>query len=346
MRDRKAQSLLELSIFGAILITLLGVLINYGLKNNLQQQITQRAFRKALSLAYQNDSSGQPRGSASYVYISDRHIADPSSSFGVGSVIPFSSSASITRDYRLHETADDESSLPVLAIDIKGSKCPGSNRSAAGTESPCLYLTAGFADYCIPETCGEGQVDKLEEIFGATSVWEVESPTVSCAAGEKVYRVIDSCEGEILSYSGCKRQCNMITDLDVCVRECQRGKLDEGSSSAKCNQICSQAIKTIDGQSAPWYCSTIETLFNFASSEDFKSMGIQQDYSQATTQDNLLQKTETEAGIHTTDTFNWTALTERMIIFRRYGDKSGAVERQPVEGAKTQDEAVDWEVSW
>lgn len=324
---KNAQSLLELSILGALFITLMGVLIHYGLRYNFQQQIMQQAFRKALGMASEKDAEGYPKGQASYVYIKDRHITDPSSPFGVGSVMPTSSSASVTRDYRLHETADTEEELPKLTMNIP-------NRKNGKFEDQILeYKTADFGDYCISEECDKAELKKYEEIFGATNVWEEDE--VSCAAGKGI-RIIDACEGELMGYDGCKRQCRMITDTSFCIRECKKGRLSE--SENKCSEICSASIET------PWYCDKLDTLFSFAIAESKpKAMGLQQDYTQVSTRDNVSHKTESAAGISVTDTLNWSDTFVRRIIFRPKGDKTGAYSIQDVTNIISRDDTLNWQ---
>ena len=109
---KKGQAILELAIFGSILIMLLGILINYGLKYNFQQQVMQEAFRKALGVTAVKRSS--------YVLIKDRHIPDPSNPFGIGGLAPVTSSASVTRNYELHKTADSEAELPRMYLEVNG----------------------------------------------------------------------------------------------------------------------------------------------------------------------------------------------------------------------------------
>ena len=60
IKDKKGQAILELAIFGAILIMLLGALINYGLRYNYQQLAMQRAFRKALGTSATSSVANMP----------------------------------------------------------------------------------------------------------------------------------------------------------------------------------------------------------------------------------------------------------------------------------------------
>lgn len=159
------QALLELTVFGAIIIMLLGVLINYGMRYNFQVQAMQEAFRKALEYAYYSTQDNKP-ALVSYIVIKDKHIPSPSSPFGIGSVIPISASASVTRDYHSQETASKISELPRLAIDIEGSTCPQSHDCpSGGCQPPCMYLTAGFVEF---NNVQEDSVDKYTEVYSQT----------------------------------------------------------------------------------------------------------------------------------------------------------------------------------
>jgi len=298
LRNKKGEALLELAIFGAILIMLLGILLNYGLRYSFQQKTMMSAFREALRESDNPDLGGQ----ASVTIVQDKHIPNPSNPFAVGSVMPFSSGASVIRSYRLNETADTYAELPQTTIQIQDQKF--------------TYKTAGFRD--ISNVSG---LDKYKEVYGDSNVWETGngeciSWTTNAETGEEMcetygknIRIIDSCEGEIISYDGCKRQCRMISQADFCVRECNRGK--EPGSSKDCNTICNQQMET------PWYCSagTLDNIFNFAIAKNkVKTMGLQPDYAKQTTMSNILRKQESGRTITTTDSINWSDTTTRTIV--------------------------------
>lgn len=298
LRSKKAQALLELAIFGAILIMLLGILLNYGLRYSLQQKTMMNAFREALRESADSNLGGQ----ASVTVLQDKHIPNPSNPFAVGAVVPFSSGASVIRSYRLNETADTYAELPQTTIQIQ--------------EQKFTYKTAGFRD--ISNVPG---LDKYKEVYGDSNVWETGngeciSWTTNAETGEEIcetysknIRIIDSCEGEIISYDGCKRQCRMITEADFCVNQCERGKLP--GSDTDCSAVCNQQIET------PWYCSggALDNLFNFAIAKNApKVMGLQPDYSKQTAMSNILRKQEAGGTITTTDTIDWSDTTTRKII--------------------------------
>ena len=245
MKKNTGQALLELSIFGALFLVFLGALISYGLKFNYQQHVMQRTFRKALY--YSNLKQRGDKGNINYLSIEDRHVPDPLDTFGVGVVSTYQSYVSLMRDYEMYKSADDETSLPSIAIDFKGlSSCPGSRLSPIGSKPPCFYLTAGFAidradgdTYLFlgdSNTCPNDRGTKFKKyafIFGESNVIKYEHMNDPWKPGKDededwhgLIRVIDSCEGEILSYSSCAQQCKLITDPEYCKRICEKEIFD------------------------------------------------------------------------------------------------------------------------
>lgn len=276
------QALLELAIFGSILIMLLGIILNYGLRFNFEQKTQMSAFRKALEMSA-NDATGNQ---GNLTLVTDKHIPNPSNPFAVGSVMPFMSSANVVRNYKMQETADTPDELPQTTFQIQ--------------DRQYTYKTAGFRD----ETITSG-LDKYKEIYGDSNVWEEPK-------GSGIYRIIDSCEGEIIGFDSCKRQCRQITEVTFCVRECERGK--EPGSSKDCNAICDEQI------ASPWYCApgVLEDIFNFAIAQNKrKAMGIQSDYTKDTAMRNSLRKEESGGVITTTDTIDWADTTTRTVVYNQ-----------------------------
>jgi len=333
MKMIKAQALMEVAIFGAIIIMLLGVLISYGLRYNYQQKAMQQAFRKSLAKAVV-----EPGVPIANVLISDEHVPNPSDTFGVGSVNPFTGSAGgILRDYQMSETATDESSLPKVAINIRGTKCPGSYLSPAGSEPPCYYLTAGFRT---ESNVSEGSLAKYKEIYGygniedqgegaCSDLEETTDPNTggvvtTCLQPTKNIRIIDSCAGEIIDYGSAVKQCRMIVDSAACEKECNRGN-DGPNNPTDCSGICAQSVNV------PWYCANYQetnsvthayrfpVLEQLFSHSPLKALGPQQDYNQNTLTNSSLKKTEGVAGITTKDNVHWSTQTTRTIITKPYG---------------------------
>jgi len=320
------EALLEVAIFGAIIIMLLGVLINYGLRYNYQQKAMQQAFRKSL-----NKAVVEPGVSISNVMISDEHIPNPSDTFGIGSATPFTGSAGgVVRDYQMVETASDESALPRITLNINGEEFN--------------YTTAGFRD---EQNVPEESLDRYKEIYGSGNVWETgegecrdeeesNDPNtgvliITCNKPTKNIRIIDSCTGEIIDYGTAVKQCRMIVDSAACEKECERGNksVTDSENEQDCETICGQTMNV------PWYCAgytetdTVNHAYNFPFLEQLfvssalKTMGLQPDYEQSAVTDNSLRKVETASGITTTDNVDWNTTTTRKIITKPYGSTSG-----------------------
>lgn len=329
----KGQALLELTVFGAIIIMLLGVLINYGMRYNFQVQAMQEAFRKALGYASKSNDNGNPT-SVSYIMIKDKHIPQPANPFGIGSVIPISASANVTRNYRSQDSADSEAELPRVAIDIEGAICPKSHDCpSGGCPSPCTYLVAGFRyernvdkDYMAKyqEIWGTNAYDNGEEgecLEGGPS--DPESGLCACMRPSwDTVTVLDSCEGEILDYNTAIRQCRQITDVEYCKSECEKGKAP--GSDTDCNQVCGYNINV------PWYCSYVKKnaggkyVFE-VSGAGKKSMGLQSGYEKTTNINNTgLTKKETASGITTIENIDWEDETNRKIVLKPLGKTDAA----------------------
>ncbi len=298
--DKKGQSLLEFATLGTILVSILGIVISYGLRYNYQQKVMMQAFRKAYNVGEQG----------SYTIVVDKHIPNPSDPFGVGSVSGLSSSGSVTRNYHMQDSAISEDELPSTTVEIRGT-------NGSQTYS---FTTAGFRDVA---DATEDQVDKYEEIYGASSVcsdpdqgcgategacltYEInpETNVEECTEYSTSIRILDPCEGEFVSADSIRRICYLISNQAACEADCVRG----GKSSGDCSDICSASIET------PWYCGAEGSLFP---SESFplaraRSMGIGINSSQDTAINNSLSK----SGLSASDSINWATTTHRKIFYQ------------------------------
>jgi len=78
--NHKGQSLVEAAIFGSLLLTLLAVLLDYGLRYNYKQEAKMEAFRRALKMAGESELAK----TQDIVLIKDLHIPAPSDRFALG----------------------------------------------------------------------------------------------------------------------------------------------------------------------------------------------------------------------------------------------------------------------
>jgi hypothetical protein len=357
MKKKRAQALVELAIFGSLILMLLGILLSYGLRYGLQQKTMMHAFRKALELSGNETQGGQ----ASYLYIQDRHLPNPSNPWAIGSVVPFYASATVIRSYNLTETPDfgKYEELPQLTIEIKGSqgsriytfKTAGFRKESIN----CLSLDKYYEVYGYLNVKGEGveeckdMIKKLIDVPASQFGYDRES-LYSDSHIQSYFKnnprwitIIDPCEGELLNYEVCKRQCRLITDPTFCEKECELGK--EKDSDKDCSLICQQKMDKI-----PWYCDKLDTIFNFAIAKNKpRTMGIQPDYKKETSINSQLTINQTGKVISTSDIINWKDTTRREIVYLEHlntitGEAYPAVEANVKN--KTDENVVEEFVIW
>jgi len=313
LKDRYigGQALLELAVFGSLLIMLLGVLINYGLRYNSQQYLMQEAFRKALAAAEESTNPGTPE-SVSYAIIEDNHIPNPSDIWGFGSVTPVGSSVgAITRSYKMSDTADIDPELPVMRIQV------GRNQPPLATLRTAGFRTVNNVD---PDT-----IEKYNEIYGPSNVCS--DPVKKCGASEGAnktvnIKIIDPVMGEYIDYENAVSLCRKIVDKrqiannrTYCEETCEKGNYE--GSDLDCKKICSHDIEVpVYCQDAKlvgnkYYFPNIDALFAGIPKEN---LGLMPDYTQTITADNSLTKKEDGSSITTSETFSWTTDTKRTII--------------------------------
>jgi hypothetical protein len=89
--SNKGQSLVEVAVFGAFLLIVLGFLLNSGMEYNYQQEVKMDAFRRAMQMA-----SASPVPKAQVVQEDkDVHFPDPSDMFALGTRGSIKSSSSV-----------------------------------------------------------------------------------------------------------------------------------------------------------------------------------------------------------------------------------------------------------
>ncbi len=287
----RGQALLELAIFGSIIIMLIGILLNYGLRANFQQAALQKAFRKALAESVKSSDDNAP-SSVSYVRTEDKHIPDPTNFLGQGQIMPFVSSASVTNSYKLDLGADNQAELPVIKIDINSLE-PG---QAGAAIAPLTFKTAGFRvermvqedviakykevygdtvqacdaihQHCTPnEATGWGEPDSKNLAHASCVEWKDRGTAYATCKKATFYaiRFIDPCAGEIMDYDTAVRQCRQIVNVAYCKSECEKGKPanpEQGAESIDCDKVCNYEMNppnqnniTYDPQKGgAWYC--------------------------------------------------------------------------------------------
>lgn len=357
IQDKKGQAILELAVFGAILMMLLGVLLSYGLRYNYQQLSLQRSFRQALGTSAYSTKNYRPV-SVSHMLVENRHIPDPTHPFAIGTVTPISSSASITRTARMHETPDRESELGVSTYHIDGRNYTfklAEFRIETDMMAPRIdrYLLVYNAVQAYNESVGgwvyweDGTKECME--YGPPDPWDG-SENCTLYRYQRV-RYIDDCAGEIMTYENALRQCRKILDTDVCLEDCER------QGQADCPVTCSQSIEV------PWYCGVdyvetdparnvyvfpfLDRMFAFANGpKSDKMMGLQdnvlqQDHSSAT-----LRETNNPRRAQSRETVRSDTRFDREFVSRRYGDTSTNTNTQTIVTNTRREQDRRWRTPW
>ncbi|MDP3723316.1 MAG: hypothetical protein Q8R91_07460 [Candidatus Omnitrophota bacterium] len=346
---RQGQALLELAIFGSLIILTLGTLIQFGLNDDYQQQATMETFRHALSSAAATVLVDPPTPTAvSHVRLKDRHIPDPSNPFTIGFLRPVAAQASVTRNHKLQENiADRLEELPRARITVQDGEVN------CGSGSGCT--TAGFREDVVPA----GSLERYQEIFGSQNVCPAgtectegsfpQGPCLKpfervctpdpeggpeicedvCPQSSILIRVIDTCEGELLSEEGCTQQARQLRDDQVCTQICEKNKSPE--SDKNCSSVCHQPLVTIpwyaEGEETPgahdngthqWAFLKLQSLFR-----GITKLGLQPGFRRQTSLTNSLGKTERSDQITTTTSVNWRTEMQRTLLFKPVGDTSG-----------------------
>jgi len=358
--DKKGQAILELAVFGAILIMLLGVLISYGLRYEYQQLSIQRSFRQALGTSAYSTKTNKPI-SVSHTLIENRHIPDPTQPFAIGTITPISSTAGVTRSAELHKTPDNPNELGVMTYHIDGKN-----------------YTFKAAEIRIEEDMMAPRIDRYLLVYGST----VQAYNASMAGGPWVYwengtrecmeygppdpwdgsenctlyryervRYIDDCAGEIMTYEAALKQCRKILDSAVCEEDCDR------QGGADCPVTCSQEM------AVPWYCGTdyeeidpakhtyvfpfLDRMFAFAKGENKdKAMGVQEDYLQKDRSGATLRETNNPTRAETRDKITINTTIERKMVSRTYGDTSTNSKTQTIATNTKRKQDRIWRTPW
>jgi hypothetical protein len=105
LSNHNGQSLVELASFGAVLLLCVGMLLQYGMQANYQQNLQMQTFRKAMRVAYYKTGPGSSVSLSSTYH---KGIPDPRDSWGNADRRPISASASVTWDNNLQSMYIDE----------------------------------------------------------------------------------------------------------------------------------------------------------------------------------------------------------------------------------------------
>ena len=366
--SRGGQALAELAVFGSLLLVLLGYLVSNVLRYDFQQQAKMEAFRRSLASASETVFSTAPV-SISTVLLEDRHIPNPQDPFGVGQITPTMAQAGVTRKYNMQNVPKDDKSLPTMELIVEGAQgCPSGKlspitRPGRPGQPPtlvCRYTMAGFRDeYGVTQAA----MDRYRFIYGGTNVCDKaecgggysgciteetgenpETGRIERACVEYLYhlRIIDSCEGEIISRDDCVRRAAQIVSVDACEAACSRA-----GASLDCRKMCDVTMEVpsyaagASSTGGQWVAPALDGMLTAAG---VASTGLQPGVLlQEVVTDNQLDKREGGGGVTTTTAIDVTATTDRVIALKR----SNSVEAVPLRSeTKLNPPEEAWGTSW
>jgi hypothetical protein len=135
---QRGQAMIELAVFGSLIIGALGVLLRYALTAQYTQQTRMRAFRNTLMLASRPapDDGRFPVGGGSSLLYDERLIVDPGDTFGIGGLAGLNPAFNrVTRDVRM-DTLETRDIL--VRVELNGQALPETPSPETGSIGPDL----------------------------------------------------------------------------------------------------------------------------------------------------------------------------------------------------------------
>ncbi|MCM8797123.1 MAG: hypothetical protein NC923_04510 [Candidatus Omnitrophica bacterium] len=333
---KKAQALLELAIFGAFLLMLLGVLLSYGLTYYFQAKTKAEAFRNTLAGAANSNLTNHP-SSVTSIYLRDKYIPEPANPFGMGFITPVTASASgLVRTSDLRLGPGNASELPQTQIFLDN--LPPMNFSSS--------------KFMVATSVTLGQIHKYQEIYGDVlccknkpcrdlyggdwaplydSNGKINSVCIKSKASPERFhaiRYINSVDTQLMDYSSAVRQCRQLVDSEVCKQECIKGRTGTSSSDvSNCTSICDEDITS----SLPWYCRNANLVDSVHRVYEFPNLnsifaalprktkgffGVQGDYERTTYSLGFLEMEANSTYLQAEDVFCFMSKTKKWVIFR------------------------------
>ncbi|MBI3617272.1 MAG: hypothetical protein HY210_03530 [Candidatus Omnitrophica bacterium] len=212
LTNKKAQSALELAVFGAILIFVVGVIVRQALSSAYMQNQNLRAMRQAMTTSYQYSTMmgaerQASRRNASILFIEDRLTAESGRHAAVDRT-PYVTGGSATYSRTLFYPIAwaETQQLPVYDMFINGKQLPFSTNAFLGVE---LARSCSGVSPCPPECKGDCDI----AVPGLTPCANVNPCPSACVDNNGV----SNCSGSsTLTYDAC-------SGLVPCPPECTAG---------------------------------------------------------------------------------------------------------------------------
>lgn len=201
--------MIELAVFGSLMLLCLSFFVRYGLTYNYQQMTQQEAFRIGLQRAHDNWEQMQ----SSVTLLRDRRMVNPSSPFVTGPRQLFVGSAGITTGNTgsvLSPTTDEE--LPVQQIALNDGQNPLRFRLADYRllQNVEKRLACNYVDF-YGKSAVDMRVPGTEISLDYTCKTRFNPPQVKNDPDKYgLYvdlRILDACYGDIVEQGGCRQEC-------------------------------------------------------------------------------------------------------------------------------------------
>lgn len=155
LNHNSGQALLELAVFGSIILFCLGLLLQYGLRMNYNEFSRMANFRKALALAVarsQQNTINRYNQNINFMTIQDKSIPNPADPYGIKERYPYISAYSVVYSNKLSAVVtprglNDRVYLPGRDIVINEGAGPGwlhADGVSGAVNSQVGYTTAGW----------------------------------------------------------------------------------------------------------------------------------------------------------------------------------------------------------
>ena len=328
LRTRAGQALVELAILGAMILLVLGVLVDYGLRADYTQHAMMSTFRRVLKDAAAQTRDGVPI-STSRLSFADRRIPDPINPFSLGPSATITASAGgVTQNYQMHKTPDTTADMPHFYALIGGAEvnCGGIGCLTSGIRCAPAYAPAGFV----------ANLPRYQVVYGASNVCVVDGktcPVGECQIGQLFIQ--DPCMGEIVDVDMCRRLARLMTNSAACEYECNLEGRDY------CAAVCGYEMDR------PWYTTATEEQW-----AALEHLGIQPGSTRRSVLkgpvagDAFIQKLESAERIGTTTAFESEETTTRRFVYRNRSAGADPAPAKTVTSTSAVDGAVYWETAW
>ncbi len=310
------SAMIEFAMTSILLMVVMAAMLRFGLNFDAQQQADMKAFREALKIAVNPNTTG----GATYTLVEDHYAADPTNPFAIGSALPVVATGNVTRDNHLDETAEftKPNELPRMQIVFQGKPfdCPSPGQGCT---------LAGFKTY---DDITEDQLNRIEFVLGGVNVCS----KADCGSEDdfpKKIIAIDSGYGELIDKQTLEGQAKLWRDDIYCELKCTQGKSpdDKDTNCSKDDGLCSETLPDVPwyaegtedptthfkGGSHTWTFPNLDALF-----PQNKALAIQPGYTKQvlSLSPNVFKLTKTQTGggspqLTTTDSMDWTEKTTR-----------------------------------